>query len=417
MALPSAAKRDAAEAWLAAHPRDGATWIGTARKAAAARLRGMGMPVRRDEYWRYSNPARLTDLDPPAGIATADDSAFAARDRLRLVFSGGRLDRSASDEAVEIASLAEAARADIHWAKDLFGVLEAQGQAPVGRPLAALNTAIAEAGALIRIDGRAKRPIELVYQSESDNSEAFFHHVIRLDAGAEMTLLETGTAAARSNVVVEVDLAEGAVFHHLRTQGPDKRLTAAHLFVRLGPNARFKSFTLSAGGSLTRNEAVIDLAGDNASAHVAGVAMAGAGAHHDDTVFVTHDAVACESRQVFKRVLRAGSTGVFQGKILVKAGAQKTDGYQIGQTLLLDDDAVVLTKPELEIYADDVQCSHGSTTGAIDETALYYLRSRGVPKDQAQALLVRAFLASALDEIDDADLAADMAARLDLWLE
>ncbi len=154
-------------------------------------------------------------------------------------------------------------------------------------------------------------------------------------------------------------------------------------------------------GVLTRNEVVIEMAGDNGVAHVAGAALGDGDFHHDDTVFVTHDAVGCESRQVFKKVLRNGATGVFQGKILVKPGAQKTDGYQISQALLLDEDSQFLAKPELEIYADDVACSHGSTTGAIDETALFYLRSRGVPLNDAQDLLVLAFLAEAIDEIED----------------
>ena len=124
----------------------------------------------------------------------------------------------------------------------------------------------------------------------------------------------------------------------------------------------------------------------------------------------------CESRQVFKKVLRNGATGVFQGKILVKADAQKTDGYQISQSLLLDDDSQFLAKPELEIYADDVACSHGSTSGAIDEEALYYLRSRGVPIQDATDLLVLAFLAEALEEIDNEDLSDALYERLNGWL-
>jgi Fe-S cluster assembly protein SufD len=151
-------------------------------------------------------------------------------------------------------------------------------------------------------------------------------------------------------------------------------------------------------------------------AHVAGACLGDGDFHHDDTVFVTHDAVACESRQVFKKVLRKGATGVFQGKILVKPGAQQTDGYQISQSLLLDEDAQFLAKPELEIYADDVKCSHGSTSGAIDETALFYLRSRGVPTGTATDLLVLAFLAEALAEIEDGALAEEIHARLEAWL-
>ena len=124
----------------------------------------------------------------------------------------------------------------------------------------------------------------------------------------------------------------------------------------------------------------------------------------------------CNSRQVFKKVLRNGAVGVFQGKILVKEGAQKTDGYQISQSLLLDGDSQFLAKPELEIYADDVACSHGSTSGAIDEDALFYLRSRGVPEREATNLLTLAFLAEAVDEIAHEDLREGMTDRLAAWL-
>jgi Fe-S cluster assembly protein SufD len=162
---------------------------------------------------------------------------------------------------------------------------------------------------------------------------------------------------------------------------------------------------------------VVELAGEGASAHLAGAAMGDGDFLHDDTVFITHTAAGCESRQVFKKVLKNGAVGVFQGKILVRPDAQKTDGYQISQSLLLDEDSQFLAKPELEIYADDVKCSHGSTSGAIDPTALFYLRSRGVPDGQAKALLVLAFLAEALDEIADERLAEDIRARLEGWVE
>ncbi|MDT8329096.1 MAG: SufD family Fe-S cluster assembly protein, partial [Roseovarius sp.] len=196
-----------------------------------------------------------------------------------------------------------------------------------------------------------------------------------------------------------------------------ERRAATHIFARLGAKSAFKSFTMTANGVMTRNECVIELAGDDATAHVAGAAMGDGDFHHDDTVFITHDAERCESRQVFKKVLRNGATGVFQGKILVKAGAQKTDGYQISQALLLDGDSQFLAKPELEIYADDVACSHGSTTGAIDEDALYYLRARGVPKHIATDLLTLAFLAEAVEEISDEGLRGEINSRLEGWLE
>jgi len=133
-------------------------------------------------------------------------------------------------------------------------------------------------------------------------------------------------------------------------------------------------------------------------------------------IFITHGAERCESRQVFKKVLKNGAVGVFQGKILVRPGAQKTDGYQISQALLLDERSQFLAKPELEIYADDVVCSHGSTTGAIDEEAMFYLRSRGVPKDRAIVFLVLSFLADALQEVEDDGLRGQINDRLEAWL-
>ena len=427
-AMKDTARTEATEARIAAlnPPRGGFT--APARAAALARLRAMGLAAKRDEYWRYTDPAALNVAPAPEAALFAgqpEPQLFETRDRLVICFADGRFDpaRSSPDlslAGIEIARLAEADRADIHWARDLYGVLEARGQVPVPRPLAALNTAAATDGVLIRVTGRAAKPVHLVYAHEETTSDAMLHHVVRVEAGAELTLLETGPAAARFNKVLEVDLAEGGRFHHVRAQGRDRsRRAATAIFARIGAGALFKSFTLTANGVLTRNECVLEIVGDGAVAHVAGAAL-GDGAtgdfHHDDTVFVTHDAVGCESRQVFKKVLRNGATGVFQGKILVKKGAQKTDGYQISQSLLLDDESQFLAKPELEIYADDVKCSHGSTTGAIDETALFYLRSRGVAREDAVSLLVLSFLADAIAEIEDEALQAEIVDRLEGWL-
>lgn len=396
--------------------------LDAARAAAARRLAGMGLPAKRDEYWRYSDPTSLTEAGAPAAAVfdPQDESpVFGAVDRLKIVFVDGVFDPSASDtlalDGVEITRLAEAKAG--HWAEGLYGRLEADGQTPVPRPLAAFNSAYASDGVLIRVLATPAKPISLIYAHKSETSDAILHHVIRVEPGARLTLLENGPAAARFNKVLEVDLAEGAAFHHIRAQGRDHaRRAATHIFARLARKALFKSFTLTANGVLTRNEAVLDLVGDDAMAHVAGAAVGDGRFHHDDTVFVTHRGLRCESRQVFKKVLKNGAVGVFQGKILVKPGAQKTDGYQISQALLLDGDSQFLAKPELEIYADDVKCSHGSTSGAIDETALYYLRSRGVPLAQAQALLVLAFLAEAIAEIEDEVIAEDIRSRLEGWL-
>jgi len=418
-------KRDALDARLAGLSFDAQGWLGALRAEALARLTAMGMPGKRDEYWRYTDPSALTSAQVvPAALFDAGGEAplFDGIDRVKIVFVDGVFDAAQSDDlaaaGLTIERLAEAATLDIHWARDLYGVLEARGQNPVQRPLAALNTAFASDGVLIRVTGKASKPISLIYHHKSEASDAILHHCIKVESGAEVTILENGPGAARMTKVMEVEVADGGRFHHVRAQGRDhERRAATHIFARLGSEASFKSFTMTANGRMTRNDVVIELNGADSAAHVAGAALGDGDFHHDDTVFITHAAERCESRQVFKKVLKNGAVGVFQGKILVRQGAQKTDGYQISQALLLDGDSQFLAKPELEIYADDVKCSHGSTSGAIDDTALFYLQSRGVPKRTAQSLLVLAFLAEAIGEIESPEIAEDIHARLEGWLQ
>ncbi|MGJ8626454.1 MAG: Fe-S cluster assembly protein SufD [Sulfitobacter sp.] len=401
----------------------GKGWSRTAREDALTRLRDMGLPTRRDEYWKYTRPDTLTQATAqPAAVFEHDEAQlFGEMDRLKVVFVDGVFDPQASDDlALEGLSIERLSTSDsdLHWARDLYGTLETNGQTPVARPLAALNTAFASDGVLIHVTGKPSKPVSLIYVHASETSDAVLHHLIKLDAGTELTLLENGPAAARFNKVMEVEVGDDAQFHHVRAQGRDhERRASTHIFARLGARSLFKSFTLTANGVLTRNECVIELTGDDASAHVAGACVGDGDFHHDDTVFVTHDAVDCESRQVFKKVLRNSATGVFQGKILVKAGAQKTDGYQISQALLLDEDSQFLAKPELEIYADDVACSHGSTSGAIDEDALFYLRARGITKAEATNLLTLSFLAEAVEEIATEALRDEINGRLASWLD
>jgi len=396
-------------------------WSAAARADAMVRLRTKGLPGRRDEYWRFTKPDVLIAPEAASAARIEDNQpTFGDTDALRLVFFDGVFDADKSSDlrmsGLTISRLADGG--DIHWAKDLYGTLEARAQDPVARPLATLNTALASDGVLIHVTGQAEKPVHCVYLRSDDEAEAMLHHVIKLDPGAEMTLLENGPAAARLNTVLEVQVADGAAFHHVRAQGRDhQRVASTGVFATIGEGSTFKSFTLTANGALTRNEAQLWLEGDDGAAHIAGACVGDGDFHHDDTVFITHDALRCESRQVFKKVLRNGAVGVFQGKILVKEGAQKTDGYQISQSLLLDEDAQFLAKPELEIYADDVACSHGSTSGAIDDTALFYLRSRGVPVTEATDLLTLAFLAEAVEEIADEGLREHVEARLSQWLE
>ena len=412
---------------LAAITMPDAGFSADARADAMARLRAMGLPAPRDEYWRYTDPRAFNAPKPaplPFDADGAESPLFTERDKLTLVFVDGALDEAASDdlslEGIEITTLAKADAAGDHWSSDLYGQLELAGQTPVKRPFAALNTAVAHDGLLIRVTGKPSKPVHVLYRRGTEDADAVWHHVIRVEAGAEMTLLESGMVGARSNGMLEVDLADGAKLHHIAAKrAVDPKVGLSHIFARVGAEAQLKSFTLAVNGTLMRNEGAIDIVGDDAVAHIA-AAVLGDGDngsfHHDDTVFITHGAERGESRQVFKKVLKNGATGVFQGKILVKPGAQKTDGYQISQALLLDENSQFLAKPELEIYADDVKCSHGSTTGAIDEEALFYLRSRGVPYERAIVFLVLSFLADALSEVEDEELRDEINDRLEAWL-
>jgi Fe-S cluster assembly protein SufD len=396
-------------------------WSQKARESALSRLSNIGLPSHRDEYWKYTNPAQLlTDNFNVSSVEGSENSnVFSEIEVLKIVFCDGifspELSDDLSSENMSISQLSDTD--DLHWAQNYYGELEKQGQSPVSRPLATLNTATASDGALVHVKGKIRKPV-LILGVHNTPCEAVLHHVIKVDKGCSLTLLESGLFATKLNSVMEVFLEQDACLEHVRTQGRDhNRWAVTHIFSDIQENARFKSFTLTANGILTRNECVLTLSGNDCAAHVAGASVGdGNKFHHDDTVFITHDAVACESRQVFKKVLRNGAIGVFQGKILVKEGAQKTDGYQISQSLLLDDDSQFLAKPELEIYADDVVCSHGSTSGAIDEQALFYLCSRGISRKDATDMLTLAFLAEAVEEIENENIAKIIVEKINVWL-
>jgi Fe-S cluster assembly protein SufD len=393
------------------------------RIEALSRLRNISLPSKKDEYWKYTDPQVFNNPSVLlTNVVVSDEHLmFRSIDCLRLVFIDGIFDKTSSDslddEPVELLWLSSGTKENSFWVSEFYGSLEAESQHRVARPLAAFNSAFAREGLLLRVFGKVVKPIHIEYVNKSPTADVILHHCVKVEKEASVTLIESGAAAARFNKVIEVDLSVGSSFDHVNVQGTDiEGVVASQLFAKLSSECSLKSFALTMNGALTRHESIIDLVGDNSSAHLAGAAIGGGLFHHDDTVFITHDALACESRQVFKKVLRREGKGIFQGKILVKPMAQKTDGYQLSQALLLDEESQFLVKPELEIYADDVACSHGSTSGAIDEEALFYLRSRGIPDEKARELLVLAFLAEVFDEIDSAEIAEELVNHLQLYL-
>ena len=405
-------------------PPSESSWANKTRADALSWLNQNGLPDGREEYWKYTNPTCFNSSKSP--VKNEIDHSYKKPifdniDCVKIVFIDGVLDLDSSDNitlaGIDIEPLATANKNENHWSLGYFGNIERDSQKVVKKTLASLNTAFAVQGLTINITDKVTKPISIVYYHTDEISDALIHHVIKVEKNAHATLLESGGIASRSNCVMELSLEENASLDHIRVQGRShERESITYLFSNLEANSSLKTFTLTVNGKLTRNEYIVNINGEHAKAHVGGAIVGDAGFSHDDTVFITHSSPNCESRQVFKKVLRNGAKGVFQGKILVKEGAQKTDGYQISQGLMLDDDSNFLAKPELEIYADDVICSHGSTCGEIDPIALFYLTSRGIPKSEAQDMLVLAFLNEAIEEITSNQIKEIISKRLLDWM-
>ncbi|HVY18058.1 MAG TPA: Fe-S cluster assembly protein SufD [Rhodopila sp.] len=281
-----------------------------------------------------------------------------------------------------------------------FGTLTRPDQ----EPMVALNTMLAEDGLVLEVGaGDDFGTLQIVHIAAS-NGDFHPRHIIRLRENARLALIEhaAGDGIYLTNTVTEVHLAAGAHLTHIRIQ--QDASTAFHVstvYADVGPGATYDSFTLSLGGRLSRTEAHVGLNGPKAMAHLNGANLLTGAQHADFTSVVRHEAPNCQSRQTVKNVLAGRARGVFQGRIEVARDAQKTDGYQMNQALLLSPEAEIDSKPELEIFADDVKCSHGATVGELDAEQLFYLRSRGVPEAEARAILVHAFLSELLDTIAD----------------
>ncbi|RVT95992.1 Fe-S cluster assembly protein SufD [Rhodovarius crocodyli] len=371
-------------------------WVGALRRQGVEALARSGLPNRRVEAYRY------TDLTPVARAefgaapkALARPELPAQRGRARMVFVDGVL-------RADLSTLPPRPLSD---AAPLLGTVENSATAPV----AALNAALAEDGMFLDIPaGENAGLIELVSIVTEGAGPIAFHprHVVRLGEGASVTILETcegpDGVGYLHNPVFEVVVAEGATCAHTRIQREGQGayfLSSIH--ARIAAGGTYDNFTLNAGAKLARNEIHSALEGPKAACHMNGAQLVGQGQLADTTTFLHHAAPDCASRQTYKSVLTGNGRGVFQGKILVAQVAQRTDGYQMNQALLLSEDAEMDAKPQLEIYADDVKCSHGATIGALDENQLFYLRSRGIPEKAARAMLVQAFLTEAVDGVAD----------------
>ena len=412
-------------------PGRGLPWLSSMRDQGMARFQDAGFPDRTIEDWKYTSLRQLEKL----GFLSAVDApliedlpplhALSSNAR-RLVFVNGRLVTALSkleglETGCRVSGLATALVEDPEGVEPLL-TIEEGGKAG---PLTGLNSALAADGLVLRLKPgtQVSQPIEVFHISSGDSEPTAYHprHIIQLAPNSQATLVEHHIGSAKApcfiNAFTTIGLAEGAKLRHIKLfDGPADAIQVDMNGITLAREARYEGFGLTLGGLLTRCEAHVSLAGEGAHCQLSGAYAQSGEQHCDNTTIIEHRVANTSCREVFKGVLDGKSRGIFQGRIVVHKDAQKTDGHQLSKTLLISDQAEINTKPELEIYADDVKCSHGATAGQLDEQALFYLRSRGLPVPAAQALLVRAFLAEAVEEVSDEELRAALLARIDHWL-
>ncbi len=405
------------------HPRPnsgtGLRWLNDLREAGLDRFGRLGFPPARSEAWKYTSLRALETL-PLEPVAASDrliaPSAYAPLplppelNRSRLVFVDGVFDPAQSRTAalpagVVLAPLRQvlAERSDLAEAH-LGRIAEGEGQAFIS-----LNTAFVDDGAVLHIpDGvDLETPVELVFVGHAGDRPLVWHPRILVVAGAgsRATVIEhhagVGGASYLANGVTELALGRGARLNHYRAQR--ESLQAHHMAMvtaHLAQDAYYDNFVLSEGAKLSRNQIHCVLNGSGVTCRINGAYMVRGRQHCDTATFIDHAYPHCASREVYKGAIDNQARAVFQGKIMVRPDAQKTDGYQLNRALLLSEHAEIDSKPELEIYADDVKCSHGATAGDLDADCLFYLMARGIDRDSARGLLIGAFLNEAVDEME-----------------
>jgi len=386
------------------------------RRAAFDRFAALGFPTPKNEDWHYTSVAPIADqefalLASRTGDVGRDDLSpfdFGARDWHTIAFVNGRFAPELSDlkklpAGVEVSDLATAwASGDV--ADRLGSVASHQSHA-----FTALNAAFAQDGAVVRIARNVEvaRPIHLLFVTDAAAARAMTHprNLIIVERNATATVIETYASATDSiyftNAVTEVTLGDGASLRHYKMQREAPR--AYHvgtIEVEQRRDSHYVSFSLATGAELSRTNVYTTLDGEGSGATLNGLYMLDGEQHCDHQTQIIHAQPNTFSRELYKGILDGRSHGVFNGKVYVRPIAQKTDGKQTNNTLLLSDTAHVDTKPQLEIFADDVKCTHGATVGQIDQAALFYLKSRGIANQLARRLLTYAFAADVLETLE-----------------
>jgi Fe-S cluster assembly protein SufD len=425
--------RTAAESALAANfaaarkSLPGVDAVAGLRADAFRRFEADGLPGRRIEEWKYTDlRALMREAKPLARLPDAqakrlalEQSSLLVEARRILIVDGSFVPELSDLERLE-PGLTVRSMAVSLAAGDPRVVSELGKTVPTADLAVALNTAFMGDGVVIDVaPGVAlARPIHLLFVNAGPEPGAvFMRSLVTIGRGARAMLVESheGSAEFQVNTVLELKIADGAHVDHVKITRAGA-LHVSSLMAAIGAQVRFNEFLFTIGGDVVRNQLFVRFAGEGTIAGIRGACLLKGTQHADTTLVADHAAPACTSREMFKSVLDGEARGVFQGKIIVRPHAQKTDARMATHALLLSDAAEADNKPELEIHADDVQCGHGATSGDLDEDLLFYLKARGIPESEAQALLIQAFVGEAVEGIEHAGLRDTLMQEVGAWL-
>lgn len=404
-------------------------WLGEARDAAQQSLASLPRPHRKQEAWRYTNLDALlkTEFATASDALTAQEQAgidwvIDKKGSYRLLFINGRLQPDFNNIAlrelgVQLGSLRAALTTHPQLVSSWFG----QTKATASNVFAALNTALLNDGLSLHVprDVHLDKPIEVIYASlgEDQPLASQLRNLVVLEAGAEATLVERfvcpGAFSYLNNSVSEVLVEDGARLTHYRVQDESRAaFHIAQLNVRQAHDSHYRNVNIAMGGALARTDVNVEFAGTGARSELDGLYVVGDGQQIDHHLDIAHATAQGASRENYKGILLGKGRAVFDGRIVVAKDAQQSDAHLTNRNLMLTRDAEVDTKPQLEIYADNVKCSHGTTVGQIDPNQLFYLRARGIDRAQAQQMLCLGFAGEILEQIEIEALRAHLNDKL-----
>ena len=386
-------------------------WIDAYTRKFEESFKSINLLDKKKEYWRFASPLIWHDKLPIKKFQETRSSQSLKFDVTKysfLRFNDGILDIETlknfinENKNIEICSFKDIFLKKDHWSSLKFSKAQLKAEKSYERPLALFNGFNARDGVFIKFKKGVKKNLHIIYEGKNEKN-TFIRNLFDLEENSEIKVFEHFYGNSKYNIVSELFAADNSKLEHYKIINQDiSNSVIYHFFGNCKKNSKIKTVNFSFSDNPVRNETNLYLEGTNCDTTVASM---GFGKKEtsicDNTVFISHQEESCKSRQIIKNALKNGAKAIFQGKIFVDSKAQKTDGYQMSNGLILSDDCEFLVKPELEIYADDVVCSHGSISGTLNEDHLFYLRSRGIPLIEAQKKLIQAFYSEILDEVSE----------------